>query len=54
MTRMLGQALLALTALAIASPAFAWGPQAHRVIAILANDRLTPAARAAVMELLHE
>jgi hypothetical protein len=44
----------AMTGLVIASPAFGWGPQAHRVIADLASDRLTPAARAAVSELLHE
>ena len=44
-----------LTALAVAaSPAMAWGPQGHRVIAEVAERRLTPAARAAVRDLLHE
>ncbi len=47
--------IAALTALAVlaASPAFAWGPQGHRVIARVAEGRLTPAARKAVAELLH-
>jgi hypothetical protein len=39
---------------AVPGPAFAWGPQAHRVIARVAEERLTPAARAAVRDLLHE
>jgi len=44
-----------LTALAVgAMPALAWGPQGHRVIAKVAEGRLTPAARLAVRELLHE
>ncbi len=34
-------------------PAGAWGPQAHRVIARVASERLTPAARAGIKELLH-
>jgi hypothetical protein len=44
-----------LTALALASTpsAFAWGPQGHRVIARVAEDRLTPSARLAIKELLH-
>jgi hypothetical protein len=54
MNRLAGRLLLALTSLAVASPAFAWGPQAHRVIAVIASDRLTPVAKAAVRELLHE
>ena len=36
-----------------ARPAVAWGPQGHRVIARVASERLTPAARAAVRDLLH-
>ncbi len=43
-----------LTALAVATPAFAWGPQGHRVIAKVAEDRLSPAAKAAVRDLLHD
>ena len=44
------------TALSIlaASLASAWGPQGHRVIARVAEDRLTPAARAAIKDLLHQ
>ena len=53
MRRLARQSLLMLTALAVGSPAFAWGPQGHRVIAKVAVDRLTPAARAAIRELLH-
>ena len=34
------------------SSAFAWGPQGHRVIARSAEGRLTPAARAAIKDLL--
>ena len=37
-----------------ASPAWAWGPRAHRVATRVAYERLTPAAREAVRELLHE
>ncbi len=47
--------LAILTALTVAaSPALAWGPQGHRVIARIAEGRLTPAARQAIKELLHE
>lgn len=46
-------ALLSLTALVfVVQPARAWGPQGHRVIAELAEARLTPAARAEVDRLL--
>ena len=34
------------------STAFAWGPQAHRVIARVAEGRLSPTAKAAIDELL--
>jgi hypothetical protein len=34
--------------------AWAWGPHGHRIAARLAQARLTPAAREAVRELLHE
>jgi nuclease S1 len=54
MNRVAGPSLLVLLALTAGSPAFAWGPQAHRVIAGVANDRLTPAASAGVRELLLE
>ena len=46
--------LAAVALLGIAHPAFAWGPQGHRVIAKVASDRLSPAAKTAVRELLHE
>ena len=48
------RAIALLMALAVVStpPAFAWGPQGHRVIARVAEERLTPAARAAIKELL--
>jgi len=41
--------------LALLWPAMAagWGPHGHRMIAAIAQDRLDPAARAAVAELLH-
>ena len=44
-----------LTALAVVShsSAIAWGPQGHRVIARVAEERLTPAAKLAIKELLH-
>jgi len=45
----------AVAALAVAAPpAQAWGPRGHRVAAKVAEGRLTPAARAAVRDLLHE
>lgn len=39
-------------ALSCASPAFAWGPLGHRVVARLAEARLTPQAKAEVKRLL--
>lgn len=55
-TRPLTRAIASTTALALAlvsTPlAFAWGPQGHRVIARVAEERLTPAAKAAIKELL--
>lgn len=35
-------------------PARAWGPHAHRISTRVAESRLSPAARAAVREILHE
>jgi nuclease S1 len=48
------RAIALLTALAVASTpsAFAWGPQGHRVIARVAEERLTPAAKFAIKQLL--
>jgi hypothetical protein len=40
--------------LAMAPAAQAWGPHGHRIATRVAEARLTPAARAAVRELLHE
>jgi hypothetical protein len=46
-------ALIALAALALASrPAYAWDELGHRVVARIAWDNLTPAARAAAVRLL--
>ena len=39
-------ALLASALLAVAPAALAWGPLGHRIVADLAQPRLTPAARA--------
>jgi hypothetical protein len=51
---MRNRATTLLTALAVfsTSTAFAWGPQGHRVIAKVAEERLTPASKAAIKELL--
>ena len=53
-TRPTTRAFALWTALALipASTAFAWGPQGHRVIAKVAEHRLTPAAKRAIRELL--
>jgi hypothetical protein len=44
----------AMTALAIPAEAWAWGAHGHRIATRIAEERLTPAARAAVRGLLHE
>lgn len=44
--------LIAVACLLAASPARAWGPLGHRLVAELAWDGMTPAARAAAMRLL--
>jgi hypothetical protein len=44
--------LLAFTLLVAADAALAWGPVGHRAIGAVADDLLTPAARAAVAELM--
>ena len=46
--------VLAAAAFAPAREARAWGPHAHRIAARVTESRLTPEARAAVRELLHE
>lgn len=51
MIRQRGAGLLLVLALA-APAAQAWGPEGHRVIGRIAEDQLTPAAHAAVAELL--
>jgi hypothetical protein len=54
-TRQLPYAALLLALLftaALAAPATAWGPTGHRTIALLAAEQLSPAAAAAVAELL--
>ena len=45
---------LSIVLFAVARPTWAWGPRAHRVATLVAMERLTPAARAGVRELLHE
>ena len=44
--------LAALLAISVVLPAQAWGPLGHRLVARLADDDLTPQARAAVARLL--
>lgn len=45
-------AVIGVAALALAHPVFAWGDKGHRVAAIVAETRLTPAAREAVRSLI--
>ena len=45
-------AVLVLLLVARSVPAWAWGPQGHRLVAEVASDHLTPEARAAVQRLL--
>jgi nuclease S1 len=51
-TRALRLGACSMLAVAWSSSAFAWGPQGHRVIARVAEERLSPAARAGIRELL--
>ena len=51
-TRAVRLGVCLMLAVAYTSTAFAWGPQAHRVIARVAEERLSPAAKAAIGELL--
>lgn len=44
--------LILSAALTAATPALAWGPVGHRMVAELANDELTPRARAQINDLL--
>ncbi len=48
MTKALAAVLIALLSL----PAFAWGPQGHKLVALVAQDHLTPTARLNVKALL--
>lgn len=41
-------------AVLIPGPAYAWGPLGHRLVARLADDQLTPQARAQIAELLSD
>ena len=45
-------AMFALVLLATPTPCLAWGAEGHRIVAAIAADELTPAARAQVAELL--
>jgi nuclease S1 len=45
-------ALTVLVALQAATPAWAWGRLGHRVISLLAEQHMTPAAKAGVATLL--
>ena len=51
-TRAVRLGACSMLAVALTSTAFAWGPQGHRVIARVAEGRLSPAAKAAIQELL--
>src|SRR5262249_56120470 len=51
-TRAVRLCACSMLAVAWTSTAFAWGPQGHRVIARVAEGRLSPAAKAAIGELL--
>lgn len=44
----------AILALGFCRAAIAWGPHGHRIAARIAESRLTPEARAAIKELLHD
>ena len=46
--------LATLTILLPAAPVRAWGPHGHRIASRIAEERLSPQARAAMRELLHE
>ncbi len=48
----LATVLLGVICLCSSRPAFAWGPQGHRVIAVIAQQNLTPQAREKVNALL--
>jgi S1/P1 Nuclease len=50
--RWAGASALALALLLAAQAAAAWGPQGHRTIGAIADRLLTPAARAAVLQIL--
>jgi len=52
--RRVALALLGLAGASFAGPALAWGDLGHRVVADLAYERLTPAAKRQVDALLHE
>ena len=49
-----GRAALAASLLLAGQAAFAWGPQGHRTIGAIADRLLTPAAHAAVLQLLQD
>ncbi|PTT92483.1 endonuclease, partial [Pelomonas sp. HMWF004] len=51
---MLRQIPIAIATLTVASLAHAWGAEGHRLIAELAQDQLTPAARAQVARILEQ
>ena len=51
-TRAVRLGACSMLAVAWTATAFAWGPQGHRVIARVAEGRLSPAAKAAIGELL--
>src|SRR4051812_46954296 len=46
--------VLVLVALAIPTPSHAWGSRGHRIATRIAQERLTPEARAAIRELLNK
>lgn len=46
--------LCLLALLSFSQPCFAWGPEGHRIVARIAQDRLSPEAKAAVAALLEK
>lgn len=54
MVRFFGTVLAWTALLSASSPAFGWGSAGHRIIAAIAYDRLTPAARARVDALIRQ
>jgi hypothetical protein len=48
----MGKILISVLVFCTATSCFAWGPEGHRLVADIARQRLTPAARRAIIQLL--